>query len=384
MLSRNNANPGDLKTRKITAGGKDISNHVLSVVIVENMFEFTWSATLFVNDMNNLLINADLAPGQDVSIEIATKHGNKNTDGEKEFNFKISRISGRQFQNENLQSYMIDCVDSSFLTNSTTRVIETFENKTEIIIAKSMAEKVGCSFKDFEDSKAKITHQFLGVTPFAGVAQMIKSAGGGDYVFFQCDSDSSFIIKPLSLLYEEDSGVELFMRPHGITLEERHRSDNMLTFSKYAIRDTNVLLDNGLGMNGTTLNQFDFVNKMNKRTEQGNNPQANTGFVPFHEGATDKATTQNQSAANWFFSRKAFLSKIENNVLTVQIPGGAAEWEWIGKTIEVKLPSQQSMKKNMLFDPDFEGKYLVSGVTHNIGLHDYLVNLELLKYELGA
>lgn len=380
MLSRKNIKPGDLKERKITVGGKDISAHVLNVVIVENLFEFTWSATLFINDTNNLLINAKIFPGEEVKIKIATSHNNSSTDGSKEFKFRISRISGREFKNENQQSYVVDCVDETYLINSTLKVYETFEDLPDTVIAQKMAEKVGIDV-ELEENEKRITHQFLGASPFSGVAQMMKSAEPGDYVFFQSDSDGKFTLKKLETLYKEGPVATLFMRPKGITGMEV--SDSMFVFSKYTIRDSNVLLDNGLGVNGATLNQFDFINKMNIRYEIGDSPQSNIGFVPFHEGSTDKAETQNQSASTWFFDRKLFLSKIENNVLTVQLPGGAKEWEWIGKTVKVELPSQQTLNKNLLFDPDLKGKYLVSGVTHNIGNHDYVVNLELLKYELG-
>lgn len=110
----------------------------------------------------------------------------------------------------------------------------------------------------------------------------------------------------------------------------------------------------------------------------GDSKLTNIAYVPKHEGMFEGGENIYDRSDDWSGSRKSSFMKYDQDRMFVQIPGGIKSWEWLGKGIEVELPSHEDMSGEKL-DKYYQGKYLVVAVSHQISGEQYNVTLELVK-----
>ena len=105
---------------------------------------------------------------------------------------------------------------------------------------------------------------------------------------------------------------------------------------------------------------------------------ANVSFLPKHPGL-HKNATPTDSQDTWGTSRKSSIMKLEQDKLILQVPGGAACWQWLGKGCSVDLPSQQDKIFADSLDRQFKGDYIITGMKHTIAQDYYTLNIECVK-----
>ena len=63
----------------------------------------------------------------------------------------------------------------------------------------------------------------------------------------------------------------------------------------------------------------------------------------------------------------------------MQLPGGIDAWKYLGKRIDVELPSEQDWCDELFYDPQLSGQYLVTAVVHDVGKGTHSTKAELVK-----
>jgi len=87
------------------------------------------------------------------------------------------------------------------------------------------------------------------------------------------------------------------------------------------------------------------------------------------------------TAGDWMGSRKSSIQKADQERLIAQIPGSVGCWKWIGKNLQVDLPSQSEYGDEKK-DKYRSGRYVVVALAHMFSKAFYAVNLEMVKKRL--
>jgi hypothetical protein len=399
MINEKSSIPGDLAKFEVKIDGNDISESVVSVTVFQDIFSPTWTASIDLNDTNNMMMNLPIKPGSEVSVSVKTDMKSE-TDDEKTFNFIVFNIGNKQFVNAMHQTYTISCVSEDFMKNQGTRVQQSYKNKSPDQICSSMiSEYIGGSV-DTDAADNQVSIIISNLSPFTAAHQLCKVAisnGAADMMFFMQD-DGKYTMKSIEKLYNEDSMFRFIMRPNhkrddAGNLEE----DYNLCITNYHFEHYDAMSNISSGLYASKLVQFNFIDKTwteekfkfgddvsedaakkpweSDMFEQEN---SNVSFLPKHPGLTDDGETVFDSAKNWSGSRKSSLMKLEQDKLIIQLPGGVKGWRALGHTIDIDLPSQQDYQDEEL-DKQFKGKYLVIAISHYFGKHAYFINYELIK-----
>jgi hypothetical protein len=399
MITEKSALPGDLAKFEVRIDGTDISESVVSATVFQDIFSPTWTASIDLNDTNNVMMNVPIKPGSRVNISVKTDMKSE-TDGEKTFNFVVFGIGEKQFQNAMSQTYTISCVSQDFIKNQGVRVQQSFKNKSPDQICSSIISEYLGGSVETDTASNQINTIICNLSPFTAAHQMCKVAVCGnaaDMVFFMRD-DSKYAMKSIERMYSEGAMFKFIMRP----AHKRNDAGNLdedynMCITNYHFEHYDAMSNISSGLYASKLVQFNFIDKTwteekfkfgddigadaakkpweDEIFEQEN---ANISFLPKHPGLSDNGDTVFDSAGDWSGSRKSSLMKLEQDKLIIQLPGGVKGWEALGHTVDIDLPSQQDFQ-NEEFDKQFKGRYLVVAISHYFGKHSYFINYELIK-----
>jgi hypothetical protein len=400
MISEKNAMPGDLAKFEVKVDDTDITESVMSVTVFQDIFSPTWTASIDLNDTNNVMMNVPIRPGSKVTVSVKTDLKSE-TDGEKTFKFVVFGIGDKQFENSLQQFYTISCVSQDFIRNQGIRVLQSYRNLQPDQICGSIIEEYLNGTIDTDSASNQVSVIISNLSPFTAAHLLCKIAifnGAADMMFFMRD-DKKYAMKSIESMYNESPVFRFKMRPSNIrdnsgSLEE----DYNLCITNYHFEHYDVMSNISSGLYANKLVQFNFIDKTwnEKKFKFGDDvaadaqkkpwkddelfeqENANISFLPKHPGLSGNGETMLDSAADWSGSRRSSLMKLEQDKLIVQLPGGVKGWEALGHTIEIDLPSQQDFK-NEIYDKQFKGRYLVVAISHYFGKHSYFINYELIK-----
>lgn len=394
----------DIKEFEVKIGGQEVTDFVTQASIFQDVFLPFWTAEFIIHDFNNILMNIPITPGKEVSVKIKSDVSSK-LDGEKTFEFVVSHIKDKQFQNWMNQTYTIVCMNEKMFENQGERVSKSFiEKKPDEAAKKILKDSIGISNVESDSCDNSISVIVPNVSPIHAVNMMAKFATKdkiSDFLFFQVDNDK-YKFKSFEKLYKDDCGHKFKMKVNHLRGEDGNdEEDCCLNFIDYQfIEHVDGLFTASSGLGASKIVEFDFIQKkwsekdykyseevgedrskssINSKLEK---PNSNIMFMPKHSGMHETKTALDHTT-EWESSRKNNLLKMEMNKLIIQLPGGAKIWEALGKSCELDLPSQQDEKEGEKYDKHFKGKYFIAAIAHIITGSTYFVNLELLKKRLN-
>lgn len=394
---------GDLKKFIVTCNGEDISQTVGKVELYQDIFLPSWTARIHVSDSNNMLMLLPVKPGVEVTIEVETKCGSEIGDGTKKFTMYVFSISDRQFQNQRHCTYIINVASKSFLINQSKRLSKAFsKKKVEKIVEEIVSENLGGSIDKKEETDQEYHVIIPNWSPYTAIQWCTKLAikdGAADFMFFMKDEDK-YWFKPIEKLYtDEKTGVTFELKPTNMRNEAGDfDTDYCKMISSYHFDHYEGLSNLAAGYYKNKLLSYDVINKkwesklfsfgddISEDKEKkpwdseifDNADDASVSFMPKHPGLHENPT-MDDTLTTWHPSRKTNLLKLNQDRLIIQVPGGVKLWEFLGKSCEVDLPSQQDVEEGKEFDEQFKGSYLVVAVAHFFGKDAYMANLELVK-----
>lgn len=406
MIYDQPSHPGDLKKFKVTIADEDVSDAVTSCDIYQDIFTPTWTAQIFMDDSANLLMKLPIRAGAKVKVKVETDYGGFAGDGEKEFEFVVYRVGDKNLVNHMHQRYTVFCADKAFLENQGKRVRRGFVNqKAEDMLSTIVSEDLGGGSVDSHPSDSNLSVVIPAWSPFNAAGWLSKVAvckGAADYCFFQTDA-GKFAFKSFEKMYgsdEEKVDIVFVQRPQGILAESGdYEEDFTLQVQSYAWQHFDGMAGIASGLYKSKTVSFDMVSKAwqekvftfgedtpadakFKNFEDGiAQEESNVSFTPKFPDMFDQGESVLDTADDWIGSRKSALQKMDMERLVVQIPGSVKSWEWLGKNVQVDLPSQQDVEGEKL-DKQRKGRYVVVAICHNIKKSAYATNIELVKKRL--
>lgn len=382
---------GNVRQYRVIIDNYDVTDATTGCRIFHDMQSPTWSAQVFFMDSANLLNTLPIVSGSKIKIMLETKH-NVSTDMKKEFEFVIYRIGDKSMQNQQTLIYTAFAVSNEFVTNLSTRISKNFINAK---MTDSIRQLVTETFPNMTvigsgcDNNATLT--IPNWTPFNSIGWMLKMShinNRADFLFFQTEQNEYTCDSILNCFTKVASNDTLKIRPANMGIEQPNDVFNVFNYEFY---HSDASVNMASGYYGNTLKTFDFRKKEWNVQEYKSSETKNWVGASFDNAASSVVNFKAKSAgvygqnkspyddANiWVQSRLAALLNLEQEKLVAQIPGTVGVYKWLGKTINVDLPSQNAASTQ---NGDFKrsGRYLVTAVVHNFDRQSYSNTLELVK-----
>lgn len=402
MLTERAGIPGDTKELEVTIDGRSISLPLCSIIIFQDIQSPFWSCEITMKDFNNHILVLPIRPGAAIKIVINSEQQSE-TDGKKTFNFTQSGIIQRTMKNHQHIEYTISGISDTMIKNINTRISEGYKNKPTNIIAKNMVEKyIGGTVETTPDSEHVVSGAVGMLSPFTLAMQMAKASYNdktADYLFFQHD-ENIWWLKRMEDMYNDGPILTVRVRPAQVRDDAGNLSEDYGTkLTSYFFMHYDVVSNMLGGLYASKTVQFDFVTKEWKRDDgkfkYGDDCQPdkekkswenesletyenNIFFYP-RDDRVWKGKHIHDYANKWGGSRKSSLQKLRQDRLYLQLPGGIAAWEYLGKRVDVEIPSEQDWCDDLIYDTQLSGQYLVTAVAHDVGKGSHGTKVELIK-----
>lgn len=382
---------GNVRQYRVVIDNYDVTDATIGCKIFHDMQSPTWSAQIFFMDSSNLLNTLPILSGSKIKILLETKHG-VSTDMKKEFEFVIYRVGDKDMQNQQAMLYTVFAVSTEFVKNLSTRISRNFKNTkmTDCIrqVVQETFPNATVQGPSCDNNASLIIPNW---TPFNSIGWMIKMAhinNRADFLFFQTEQNE-FTCDSILNCFSKSAGNDILkVRPANLSLE---MPTDVFNIYKYEVVHSDASVNMSSGYYGNTLKTFDFRKKewnvQKYKTSESKNwkgaefDEASESVVNFKAksfGVNSSGNSPSDDANIWLQSRLASLLNLEQEKVIAQIPGTVGIYKWLGKTINVDLPSQNalSLPGN---DSKRSGRYLVTAVVHNFDRQSYYNTIELVK-----
>lgn len=396
--------PRDYDSIQIFIDGVDVSGIVGQTEIYQDIFSPVWSATLAMYDTQNQIVNLPIKPGSEVEIILETT-APKPCQGKVKFYFTVFKIDNREMVKQDTYTYTVRCISKEYFDDQKSRISKAYSGTPDAIAGKIIKDsKIGRLTETSSDSNVYDVI-IPNLSPFAAIEWLSIFAkpnkSGADFCFYQT-ADGEFAFNSIEDMFNDDSGLSLKQVIPNVKIKSEEQEDSYINIEQYEfITQFDVLPNFEMGFFGNKTISHDIINKKFVTTEYKygddstldkeyapfsgeifeNAGDSNISFVPIHRGVSENGIVPNETYAKWKGSRKSSIMKLETNRLLIDIPGHACLYEYLGRMIQVELPSHQSIE-NESHDKYFKGDYLVTAIRHIIG-KQYSIMMELSKKRLS-
>lgn len=385
---------GNVRNYRVIIDNYDVTDATIGCKIFHDIQSPTWSAQVFFLDTANLINTLPILSGSKIKIMFETKNGSS-LDMKQEFEFVIYRVGDKDMQNQQALLYTAFAVAPDFVKNLSTRISRNFKNTK---MTDSIRSIVSDTFENMTvngiacDNNANLI--IPNWTPFNSIGWMMKMAhinSRADFLFFQTEKNEYTLDSILNCFSKLASSEVLKIRPANLRMEI---PNDVFNIFEYEFKHSDASANMASGYYGNTLKTFDFRKKewdvQEYKTSEVKNwkgsdfENASNSVVNFKAksfGVNGEGISPSDDANIWLQSRMASLMNMEQEKLIVKIPGGVGIYKWLGKTINVDLPSQNTVSKNTI-DEKRSGRYLVTAIVHNFERQTYSNTLELVRRSL--
>jgi hypothetical protein len=408
-IKRNHVEPGGFKSLSIKADGVDISSLLSKLNVFQDIFNPTWTARLEILDAENTQITQDIHIGSEVEIIIETETQEPcNGVASKSFNFIIYNISNKTLIKKGLYGYILELITKDAVKDSKTRISKSYKKVTPNELVNKILEDGGFGKAEVDNDPIKYDVIIPNWTPFTAVEWVCRFSKlpqfGADFTFFQKD-ENRYAFKSVENMFKEKSGYRFIHKESNFRENSiKEDSDSFIKIQSYSfISELDGLKNMVSGFFGNKSIAHDIINKKVETTEyvySQDNPQDKQNkpwkgtefedakdsvhsFSTLHSGMTSKTQSIHETHQKWKGSRKSHQIKLDTNRLLFNIPGSICIWDAIGKTVEIELPTQEDVTKEM-FDKYFKGDYLVLAINHMITPTNYWISIEGGKKRLNT
>lgn len=399
MLTEKSGQYGDTKDFEVTIDGRSIMTALVSTTIFQEITSPFWTCEIKMRDFNNNIMLIPIRPGASIVITIKTETPTE-TDGLKIFYFTLSGLPKREMKNHQHIEYTLHGISDTMIKNINTRISKAYSGATNEIAKKFVEEYIGGQVDTSPASEITAKGAVGNLSPFTFAMQMTKASlyeKTADYLFFQRD-EKLWEIKRMEDMYNDGPLLVVRVRPQQVRDKAGNLSEDYGTMlSSYFFMHYDVLSNMAGGLYANKVVQFDFVTKQwsEKTFKYGDDckldgdmkswknemleiPENNIFFYPA-DAKVWGGKHIHDSAKKWGGSRKSSLQKLVNDRLYLQLPGGIAAWKYLGKRIDVEIPSEQDWCDDILYDLQLTGQYLVTAVAHDVGKGSHSTKVELIK-----
>lgn len=377
-------NPPSIQLR---IDGENMTGIFSNMSIFQDVFQPAWTAEVVIEDTENIMMLNDVKQGSTVAIKV--KVDTPNNKEEFTFDFVIYKISDKRADVQDVLRYTIHCVTPAYFNNLKTRISKSYKGMQGEQIISDAIGKIGGSL-DFDSSAKPMTMIATNWNPFKVASWVSKHAkgtnGGADYLFFQSDDNNKYAFYSIDKIFtSKDTGITFSRQrqEEKDETDERYQAKQFTGIMKYEFRKHQDSLANmTMGYYGSKAITYDVINKeiltdsFNYADDIGSDNFGKPWTSGLFEGATDSNISQNflheniasgqtvnEQYKDWLMSRRNNIMKLEQNIMVMQVPGDVGFRKHIGKTIRVKIPSDQDNVKEE-DDKYLKGRYIVLAIRH--------------------
>jgi hypothetical protein len=397
--------PSDISDFVITLNGTEITSTVSNVIIYQTISDPSWTATLFIDDTVNMLNSLPILSGSEITITAQTDSPVANESAD--YTFIVYKIADRELIKPLHYQYTLHCIPEFMILANNMRVTEALGSDTAPNHIAQLTSRIGLTVEDKDDSAASFKYIVPNWNILHSVQKLLKlcknGSGGADFNFFQSDN-TKCKVKSFDKMFDDaiNPTVSLVQKYNTRQRGGKYDSDSFVSITGYKfVQHQNILHNYHTGYYGSTLIEHDLIHGEVERTEfkYGDDIGSDNDKKPFtgdiftsgvennnivhknvHSGMYDDVDNAHDDL-DWVSSRKSNMMKQTDNILLVNISGISTAKNWLGKSIEVILPTHEDETKE---DDDkyFKGDYVITAIKHTIGGDLYSMTLELVRKQL--
>lgn len=333
--------------------------------------------------------------------------------------FRVYKVSGRQTQNDKIQTYTLHLVSEEFIKNMKQKVYRAWKAKPySDIVQEIYDEKIKIN-KPIVIEPTKYDQDFISrnISPMELMQQLASRSisseeNGTAYLFFEDREKFNFV--SIGKLLTAASTEEYYYAPRNVMEQEHVRpieSDIKNADHYHWNQSFDVLKNLSTGMYGQNLITVDPLRQVFEEIPF----DLNAEFDKFKHVDTEKFFTDKLDALNgpdasvklvftnkdhdvvehivardptikpykleeYVLHRTSQLIQIDNFKVGINVSGDPRRK--VGDVIEFKLPQVAGRISDEFpqeLDNYFQGRYLVASIQHNLSLTGYEMKLELIK-----
>ena len=373
--------------------------------IYEDLFNNVISGDVLISDSNNLLNVLNMHGNEFVSIAF-------NTPGMKKYQkiFRIYKITDYSLRGTSNASFKLHFCSEEFLLNQQYYISKSFKEKKLSDIVKNITRNyLKIPTSKLQDDMIEESTLLLNPEQNPLIIPNLKPLEAINWIssfalskndlspgFFFFETINGFAFKSLSTLYSAPVKKNIFYSPKNDDPREsvgfRHDKLDEMEFKQ--VFD---ILDNvNSGAYASELLKLDIMNRTAEYDQfgvtQSTMPLLNQ-YLPYNLAKNRLGNSLNQASAyvkmfpkfqdnlanKWLLMRAARLALLNNTRLHIDIPGDSSLS--VGDVLFVQIPknSAETDPENIVLDSMMSGKYLITGLRHQILDDKYLCHAQLCK-----
>lgn len=381
----------------VSVKGEDMTQAVTGVTVFQDLFSPSWSIEVEVLETAGFLSRAGFTAGDDIVFTCEVKQG-FDTDGTVSLSFVVCEIGERQQTASQTTAYTIRGIAPWVLQDRYTKSCEVLKSQKIEDMVSTLAQKIGAKVGDKAGKSAtpeaplstsgsrkpsktesEMSYIVANKSPLTAIARLSKAAmmdGTADFTFFQKDKDLC-AFESLKNCFARMPVTKFVQRPSRTREKPDAHVNENLRFQSFGFEHFNALTNAASGRDGASVAVFDLVDKKFSVSTSGKHPQGVIHFAPSHIQMWQGQAALHDRVASWFPSRRTSLFAAEQNRLTLQCYGQPSAFGWLSETVEVDVPSPNSLEPSEALDKRYKGKYLVIAMAHLFTKGTYFINYEL-------
>lgn len=378
--------------------------------IYEDLFNNIISGDVFLTDSSGLLNKLSMHGNEFLSISFSTP-------GFKRYEkvFRIYKVSDYTLRGTSNASYKLHFCSEEFLLNQQYYISKSFKETRLSDVVKIIARNfLKISTTKLSDQAIEESTILLNpdknplivpnMKPFEAINWISSFALSKNDLspgFFFYETINGFAFESLNTLYNRAVKKTLFYAPKNNDPNEsvgfRHDKLDELEFKQ--VFDVLDSINNGAY--ASELLKLDVLKRNTEFEQLGTNRSSFktlNDFLPYSNAKNRLGNSLNQASAylrmfpkfqdnlasQWLLMRASRLALLNSTRLHVDIPGDSSLS--IGDVVYVQVPlnSAETQEGNIALDPLMTGKYLITGLRHQISNNRYFCHAQLCKDSINS
>ena len=391
----------------VTKENMEIMDLVAELNIYEDMFNNTLSANIILEDTWNIIGRFPVVGHELITISSDTPE----VENELNLEFRVYKIDNYEKSSDRASVYTIQLISAEYLLNLGTTISKSYPNSLTSEVVQNIFEEMYLMEFDMPGKLLQIesTQNVHDIwipnwKPFDAINWLAsksvpESKMGSNYVFYE--NRDGFNFKSIETLADVDEPVATYYHGNKNVTQGKNSAVNVkeqhLLLNSYSVEHTFDIISNiSMGMYASRVIYHDMLKRSYKVNDYNyvNNwsEHKHIGESMLVSGTEEHDTYQNnslsfqkvipisndaQSLDDEAQARLSQLQQLNSFKLNVTLQGDVNRK--IGDIISVEIPSAESQDVELVLDPFYSGRYLVTALRHTVNSTGHNTHMELVK-----
>lgn len=412
--------PGDVRIDSLRIVSKtgekavELEDFMVELNIFEDIFSPSVTGQLVMSDSRNLIGTLPIIGEETLEIKLTTPTFPSSIAKV----FRVTGVTDKMVTGaQAAQAYILHFCSQEAVTDMTTLVYKSFEGKIDEVVSEIFDDYIGAKLDVLTQTKNKVKFVSPGWTPFRclnWLASKSLPVDGKSCNFMFWETHKKYYWGSLETIFKNGAIVDTYTyKPNNVrTTAERDIAREMLITDKvdtvksidHVKNHTSGYLANQLvelDLMGKKYEKIDYihVDKFNEYThmEPGSRPffdtntvknaASNIRYYPKHMKLFDDFEENvNEVYRDIHGNRLSHMLELDNFKLNISVPG-RTDIE-VGQMIELKYPKIEPKDNTDKYadglDKNYSGRYLITGIRHQVNVARHKMILELTKDGWGS